>query len=89
MSKDHLFWHKDTAGKSAPTDLNNKTYFHPSTQKLYRTCGISFDAERGRWMINYAPVGEERDDHFTYSHLPEDFVKTEKSGLARFMEIKK
>lgn len=88
MSKKHAFWHKDSANLPAPEALVNKTFFHPKTQSLYHTSGISFDAERGRWMINYHPVHRNDGDDFEYSHLPEDFTRVV-DGQPRFIEVKK
>lgn len=85
---DHQFWHKDSAGKEAPKVLANKTYFHPKSAKLYRTTGVTFDSERGRWLIAYKPVDRsEHADDVSYVHLPEDFTRIEANGLPRFIEV--
>lgn len=76
-------WHKDKAGNEAPTDLENGTYFHPGTSKLYTTGGAIFDAERGRWMIAY----RSRDCDVFFAHLPEDFTRIEANGLPRFIKV--
>lgn len=73
----------DGMGNKAPKQLVGKKFFHPGTQHLYEIMGITFDAERERWMVRYARVNTLGDIiGIDFSHLPEDFGRE-----GRFIEV--
>lgn len=60
-------------------------FFHVGKRKLYRTVGVSFDAERDRWQVQYRAAHEDPKKGVsgpTFTHLPEDFNRHE-----RFLEV--
>lgn len=80
-------WHNDAKKHSAPTKMVGKSYFHPKTRNVYEVTGVTFDAERGLWMVVY-----ERDARFKNGELPEtNFVHTieDFTREGRFVEIQK